>query len=96
MANFGGENIGLFSASGKNDVLSSLVFSLFFNGLIEALKEKGYGVKVRWKAVCGLWNADDVVLSVNSAEELTLMMECADEYCEKRRCAAKLRRSAVW
>ena len=79
----------------QGDVLSPLVFSIFFNGLIRALKAKGYGVEVRWKRICGLWYADDIALMAGSQQELRDMLKCVDEYCEKWRCAANAKKSGV-
>ena len=79
----------------QGDVASPLLFSIFFNGLIEILNEKGYGVKVVWRQVCGLWYADDIVLLAESAEELREMMACVDEYCHKWRCSANAKKSGV-
>ena len=79
----------------QGDVLSPLVFSLFFNGLIESLKGKGLGVRVLGRVICGLWYADDIVLLARSAEELREMMSCVDEYCFKWRCAANAKKSGV-
>jgi exonuclease III len=79
----------------QGDVLSPLLFSIFFNGLIDLLREKGYGVKVVRRQICGLWYADDIVLLAESADELREMMVVVDEYCFKWRCSANAKKSGV-
>jgi hypothetical protein len=79
----------------QGDVSSPLLFSIFFNGLIEFLKEKDYGVQVVWKLVCGLWYADDIVLFAEYPEELREMMACVDQYCHQWRTTANARKSGV-
>jgi hypothetical protein len=79
----------------QGDVSSPLLFSIFFNGLIECMKEKGYGIKVVWKRVCGLWYADDIVLFAEDPAELREMMACVDQYCHQWRTEANARKSGV-
>lgn len=79
----------------QGDILSPLVFSIFFNGLIDSLRAKGYGVEVRYRKICGLWYADDIVLFARSAPELRKMLACVDEYCFDWRCAANAKKSGV-
>jgi len=80
----------------QGDVLSPLVFSIFFNGLIEALKGKELGVVIlKKKQVCGLWYADDIALLARSCDELRDMLKCVDEYCCKWRCSANAKKSGV-
>jgi len=79
----------------QGDVSSPLLFSIFFNGLIDFLKEKGYGVQVRWKRVCGLWYADDIVLLAEDPAELREMMACVGQYCRQWRTEANARKSGV-
>lgn len=79
----------------QGDVLSPLVFSIFFNGLIELLRCKGFGITVIGRKICGLWYADDIVLLAESADELQAMLSCVDDYCFKWRCSANAKKSGV-
>ena len=79
----------------QGDVSSPLLFSIFFNGLIEMLREKGYGVHIEWKCVCGLWYADDIVLLAEDPSDLREMMACVDQCCHQWRTAANAKKSGV-
>ena len=93
----GGKGFGIFDFDlgvRQGDVSSPLLFSIFFNGLIDVLREKGYGIHVKWKCVCGLWYADDIVLLAEDPEELREMMACVDQYCHQWRTAASAKKAA--
>lgn len=79
----------------QGDVSSPLLFSIFFNGLIDVLREKGHGINVGTQRVCGLWYADDIVLLAEDPAELREMMACVDQYCHQWRTAANARKSGV-
>ena len=69
----------------QGDVISPLLFSIFFNGLIRDLKAKGVGVKLGNRIVSGLWYADDTSLLAGSSHEIRVAMECVDELFKKWR-----------
>ena len=79
----------------QGDVISPLLFSIFFNGLIRALKAKGVGVHMVNRILCGLWYADDTCLLAESSAELRVAMTCVDEFFRKWRLEANAKKSGV-
>lgn len=79
----------------QGDVISPLLFSIFFNGLIKDLKEKGIGVEVQRRLICGLWYADDTSLLTGSKRELSLALRCVDDFFFKWRLEANAKKSGV-
>ena len=80
---------------GQGDVISPLLFSIFFNGLIRALKAKGVGVHMVNRILCGLWYADDTCLLAGKSTELRVAMSCVDEFFHKWRLEANANKSGV-
>ena len=79
----------------QGDVISPLLFSIFFNGLIRDLKAKGVGVKFGNRIVSGLWYADDTSLLAGSSYEIRVAMEFVDEFFGKWRLEANAKKSGV-
>jgi hypothetical protein len=70
-------------------VLSPLLFSVFFNGLAEAVKQTGLGVDIgvhgAARKMALLLYADDIVLTADTADDLRSLLATVDEYSRKWR-----------
>ena len=51
-------------------MLSSILCSIFINGLARELEKSGVGIEIRGKKIASLLYADDIVLVAESEEEL--------------------------
>ena len=56
--------------------MSPLLFSLYIDDLSLAIKALGKGIEIKGEQVSILLYADDIILLVNTAEELQSMINC--------------------
>jgi len=61
-------------------VMSSILFSLFINGLAREINKKGKGVDIGGRRVRLLMYADDIVLLAESAKDLQKMLDVVIAY----------------
>jgi len=75
----------------EGSIMSPLLYVLFIDGLLQKLKERNLGVKIRHRHtraptwVGALMYADDLVLLADSPGELQLMMDVITDYAKKWR-----------
>jgi hypothetical protein len=65
------------------------MYSNFINGLAEALKASGYGIRIAGRTVALLMYADDIVMLARTAEELMAMNKIATDFTRKHRFQEK-------
>ncbi len=83
-----GFETNLFSCNSgvrQGDVLSSILFSLFINGLAKEIKCMNIGIRVDDFLVLILLYADDIVLLVENEADLQCMIDKLHEWCIKWR-----------
>ena len=79
----------------QGDVISPLLFSIFFNGLIKELKDQGVGITLIDRILSGLFYADDTALLADSACETRVALKCVDNFFFKWRVDANAKKSGV-
>ena len=79
----------------QGSVLSPYLYAVYINGLDEALRKAGLGVRVYGRVVPLLMYADDVVLMARSPAELQRMLAVLDAYASKWRFTLNQKKSNV-
>src|SRR3954467_12281414 len=74
-----------FDVSTGSGRVSTILFSLFINGLAREINEKGKGVDVGGRRVRLLMYADDIVLLAESARDLQNMLDIVTGYSRRWR-----------
>jgi len=67
----------------QGDTLSSLLFNIFINGIVEKVKEGGVDVKIGESVLSVLLFADDMVLLAESELELGVLVAKVKEFCDE-------------
>jgi hypothetical protein len=75
--------------------LSPLLFDIFVDGLLQAVEDAGFGVKVGGRRVGGLMFADDFAGVESSAERLQQLIDVARGYLHRWGLRANVPKSAV-
>ena len=76
-------------------VLSPVLFSVFINGLVEAVKSVGIGVRYGSDLISMLLYADDIVLFAKSRLELQVLLDVVCEYSRKWRFEVNSKKTKV-
>jgi hypothetical protein len=79
----------------QGSILSPLLYSCFIDGLVDELRQKGFGVDVYGHEIAVLLYADDLVLLASSHEELQSMLDCVSNYAAKWQFRYNARKSGV-
>ena len=79
----------------QGSVLSPYLYAVYINGLHEALRRAGLGVRLYGRLVSLLLYADDVVLLARSPAELQKMLFVLDAYAAKWRFSLNQKKSKV-
>ena len=66
----------------QGSVLSPLLYAIFINGLHQALRQAGLGMRVYGRLVPLLLYADDIVLLARNAKELQAMLVVLQDYAK--------------
>jgi hypothetical protein len=76
-------------------VLSPYMYSVYVDGLHQALRERGLGIVVHGRLVPLLLYADDIVLLAESPEQMEAMHRVLDEYARKWRFSVNNTKSNI-
>ena len=94
----GGEKTDFFEVEEgvrQGCILSPTLFSIYINGVVREILEKGKGIDVGGEKLAILLYADDIVIIANSAEELQRNMEIMTEWGRKWKCTFNKKKSQV-
>ena len=94
----GGEKTDFFEVEEgvrQGCILSPTLFSIYINGVVREIYEKGSGINMGGEKLAILLYADDIVLIANSAEELQRNMEIMTEWGRKWKCTFNQKKSKV-
>jgi hypothetical protein len=78
----------------QGDTLSSLLFNIFINGIVQKVKEDGDAGELEDLRIL-LLSADDMVLMADGEEELERMVRKVKEYCEEWRLEVNVNKTKV-
>ncbi len=67
----------------QGDTLSSTLFLLYINDLVETLNGLDIGINIDVRKVCALLYADDVLLMVESSCDLQILLDVLYNWCCK-------------
>lgn len=79
----------------QGSVLSPLLYAIFINGLHQALRQAGLGMRVYGRLVPLLLYADDIVLLARNAKELQAMLVVLQDYAKTWRFQINKKKSNV-
>ena len=73
--------------------LSSILFNLYFNDLIIKINSLDIGIEINGEKVCILAYADDVVLLAENENELQVLMNELNIWCEQNKLEVNVSKS---
>ena len=79
----------------QGSVLSPLLYAVYVNGLHDALRKHGLGVRIYGRLIPLLLYADDIVLLASNAAELQRMLRVVSDYAYKWRFEVNHGKSGV-
>ena len=65
--------------------LSTLLFNLFINDLVDTINSTNIGIDIDGESVAALLYADDLVLLATSEQDLQIILNVLNNWCDKNR-----------